>query len=149
VTVALFLMAASVGCYLLKLAGLSVPSGVIDAPRVQRVAVLLPVALLAALTVTGTFASGRHLVVDARAAGLAAAIVAIRFRAPFLLVVGLGLAQRHGCDDVAMCRRGDRSGRMHLGQDVLAGRIDVVRTAGVLLDRGDQMVEGLLVLDAK
>jgi hypothetical protein len=91
VTVPIALAVASVGCYLLKLAGLSVPAGVLDSQRLRRVAVLLPVALLAALTMTGTFASGRHLVIDARAAGLVAAGVALRLRAPFLLVVVLGV----------------------------------------------------------
>ena len=39
----------SFGCYALKLAGLSVPPRVLDDPRVQRIAELLPIALLAAL----------------------------------------------------------------------------------------------------
>jgi hypothetical protein len=56
---------------------------VLDGVRVQRVAVLLPVALLAALIATQTFGEG----VDARAAGLAAAVAAILLRAPFLVVV--------------------------------------------------------------
>lgn len=80
-------LAASVGCYLFKLAGLSVPRHLLEQPRAQRVAVLLPVALLAALAATQTFADGRDLAVDARAAGVAAALVAIRLRAPFLAVV--------------------------------------------------------------
>jgi hypothetical protein len=49
---------------------------------------LAPVALLAALTALQTFGHGAHgLVLDARAAGLAAAGVAVWRRAPFLLVV--------------------------------------------------------------
>jgi len=78
---------ASAGCYALKLAGLSLPRRVLDDPRAARVAATLPVALLAALIATNTFATGRHLSVDARAAGLAAAVVALRLRAPFLVVV--------------------------------------------------------------
>lgn len=39
----------ALGCYLLKLAGLFVPQRVLENERVQRIAVLLPVALLAAL----------------------------------------------------------------------------------------------------
>jgi hypothetical protein len=46
---------------------------------------LLPVALLAALVATQTFGEG----VDARAAGLAAAVLALLARAPFLVVVGV------------------------------------------------------------
>ncbi len=82
------ILAGSLGCYGLKLAGLSVPERALRNPRVQRVAALLPVALLATLIATQTFSTGRHLTVDARAAGLAAAIVAQVLRAPFLVVVG-------------------------------------------------------------
>jgi hypothetical protein len=49
---------------------------------------LLPVALLAALAAVQTVATGERLVVDARLAGGAAAIVALLLRAPFLVVVG-------------------------------------------------------------
>jgi uncharacterized membrane protein len=77
------ILIAAAGCYALKLAGLSVPQCVLDDARVQRVAVLLPVALLAALIATQTFAGG----IDARAAGLAAAVLALVLRAPFLVVV--------------------------------------------------------------
>jgi branched-subunit amino acid transport protein len=77
----------SAGAYLEKLAGLSVPTRLLDAPRVRRVALLLPIALLSALTAVQVFADGRTLVVDARAAGLAFAFVALLLRAPFLVVV--------------------------------------------------------------
>ncbi len=83
-------LAASLGCYALKLAGVSVPARVIERAGVRRVADLLPVALLSALIATQTFASGRHLVLDPRAAGLAAAAVAVSLRAPFLVVVATG-----------------------------------------------------------
>ena len=53
----------------------------------QRLIVLLPAALLSALVVVQTFASGRELVLDARAAGLAAAIVAVALRASVLVVL--------------------------------------------------------------
>ncbi|MFD9392002.1 AzlD domain-containing protein [Streptomyces sp. NPDC060000] len=79
--------ATAAGCYLVKLAGLLVPAGLLERPLVRRFAALLPVALLAALTAQQTFADGRALVLDARAAGLAAALVALLMRAPFLLVV--------------------------------------------------------------
>jgi uncharacterized membrane protein len=77
------ILLAAGGCYALKVAGLSVPQRVLDAPRVQRVALLLPVALLAALISVQTFGEG----LDARAAGLAAAVIALLLRAPFLVVV--------------------------------------------------------------
>ena len=43
------ILGAGAGCYLLKLAGLSVPSRVLDRPLVERIADLVPVALLSAL----------------------------------------------------------------------------------------------------
>jgi hypothetical protein len=82
------ILIAAGGCYALKLAGLSVPQRVLDGVRVQRVATLLPVALLAALIGVQTFGEG----VDARAAGLAAAVVALLARAPFLVVVAAAAA---------------------------------------------------------
>ena len=85
-------VAAAVGCYALKLAGLSVPARLLDHPVVQRVAELVPVALLAALVAVQTVASGQSLVADARLAGVAAAAVAVLLRAPFLLVVVLAVA---------------------------------------------------------
>ncbi|GAA2448102.1 AzlD domain-containing protein [Streptomyces macrosporus] len=82
----------AVGCYLVKLLGLSVPAGVLERPLVRRLAALLPVALLAALTAQQTFeGTGGTLVVDARAAGVAAAAVALVLRAPFLVVVAVAV----------------------------------------------------------
>ena len=82
------ILIAAGGCYALKLAGLSVPRRLLDGPRARRVALLLPVALLAALIATQTFAGG----LDARAAGLAAAALAVVMRAPFLVVVAAAAA---------------------------------------------------------
>jgi branched-subunit amino acid transport protein len=55
--------------------------------RVSSVVTLLGPALLAALVAIGTFGEGRSLVLDARAPGVLAAVVAIRLHAPVLLVV--------------------------------------------------------------
>jgi hypothetical protein len=77
------------GCFGLKLVGLSLPRRVIEQPLVKHIAELLPVALLTALIVTQTFTSGHRLQLDARAAGLVAAAIAVRFKAPFLVVVAL------------------------------------------------------------
>lgn len=81
------LLLAALGCYLLKLIGLSVPARVIERPVVERVADLIPVALLSALVAVQVFASGQELALDARALGLAAAVVLLVLRAPFLVVV--------------------------------------------------------------
>ena len=77
------------GCYLLKLLGLSVPAAVLEHPVVERVADLLPVALLAALVAVQVLADGPSLSPDARLVGLAVAVVALLLRAPFIVVVGL------------------------------------------------------------
>jgi hypothetical protein len=79
-------------CYLIKLAGLAVPQQVLEHPYVIRLGALLPVSLLAALVAVQTFATGESLTLDARAAGVAVAAVALILRAPFLLVVVLATA---------------------------------------------------------
>lgn len=81
------LLVACAGCYLLKLAGLSLPASVLDHPTVRRVADLIPVALLSALIAVQVFTSGQALTLDARVAGLGFAVVALLLRAPFLVVV--------------------------------------------------------------
>ena len=83
----------AVGCYLLKLAGMSLPRRVLDDPRVHRVGELLPVALLAALVAVQTFGRGQDVAVDGpRLAAVAAAALAVRLKAPFLLVVAVAAA---------------------------------------------------------
>ncbi|MEU7031726.1 AzlD domain-containing protein [Streptomyces sp. NPDC046275] len=84
------------GCYLVKLLGLLVPADTLERPLVRRLAALVPVALLAALTAQQTFSSQGALTVDARAAGLAAAALALLLRAPFLVVVGAAVAVTAG-----------------------------------------------------
>ena len=77
----------SIGAYLLKLTGYVIPARVLDNPRLRRLTALLPIALLAALVGVQTFSTGTELQIDARLAGLAAAIIALVLRAPFLVVV--------------------------------------------------------------
>ena len=86
------LVVASLACYGLKLAGLSLPEAWLRDRRIQRTVPLVPVALLAALVAIQTFSTGRHLVLDVRAASLVVAIVAVALRAPFLVVVIAGAA---------------------------------------------------------
>jgi len=81
-------LATAAGCYALKLAGLTVPERLLRNARVRRFAELVPVALLAALVAVQAGARGSGLVFDpARLAGLAAAVVALILRAPFLVVI--------------------------------------------------------------
>jgi hypothetical protein len=56
-------------------------------PRATAVVMLLAPAILAALVVTETFATGRSLAIDERAAGLVAAAAAIWLRASLPVVV--------------------------------------------------------------
>ena len=81
------ILLACAGCYVLKLAGLSLPERVLSHPTVERVADLIPVALLSALVAVQVFSTGPELVLDARALGLAFAVVALLLRMPFLVVV--------------------------------------------------------------
>ena len=64
--------------------------------RVRVLVGLLAPALLAALVVTATLASDRHVVVDARLAGVAAAAVSLRLRAPILVAVAVAAAVTAG-----------------------------------------------------
>jgi len=85
-------LAASLGCYGLKLAGVSLPESVLNHPRVQRTAGLLPVAMLTALVVTDLFdANGRYTADWPTLAGIGAGAIALRFgRSPvivFLLAI--------------------------------------------------------------
>ena len=81
------IVAVALGGYALKASGYFIPERVLERPRVMRIALLTPVALLAALTAVQVFGDGQGLVVDARAAGLVFAVVALMLRAPFLVVV--------------------------------------------------------------
>jgi uncharacterized membrane protein len=75
----------------LKLAGYLVPAHLLEEPRVRRITAALPIALLAALVATQAFTgTGGALVLDARAAAVVVAVIALLLRAPFLLVVVLG-----------------------------------------------------------
>jgi branched-subunit amino acid transport protein len=88
----LVILGTAAGCYVVKLAGLSVPARVLEHPVVERVADLLPVAMLAALIGVQVLADGQELVVDARLLGLGAAVVALLLRAPFIVVVAVAAA---------------------------------------------------------
>jgi branched-subunit amino acid transport protein len=78
---------AAVGCYLLKLAGVSLPESILNHPKVQRVAQLLPIAMLSALVAVELFDGGGHYVLDWRIlAGVAAGVVALLLRRGFLVV---------------------------------------------------------------
>jgi len=82
----------ALGTYLLKAAGPLLLGGRRLPERVEHLAARLPAALLAALVVVSTVAGDRALVADARLAGVVAAGVALRLRAPFVVVVAVAVA---------------------------------------------------------
>ncbi|PZR55400.1 AzlD domain-containing protein [Xylanimonas oleitrophica] len=82
-------LAASLACFALKLAGHLVPEHWLADERVSRLTGLVTVALLTSLVVVQTVGDGRGLTVDARLPALAVAAVALALRAPFVLVVVL------------------------------------------------------------
>jgi branched-subunit amino acid transport protein len=86
---------SAVGCYLLKLAGLSLPQSALNHPAVQRTASLLPVAMLSALVAVQLFdTDGRYTVDWPALAGVGAATVALLLKQGFLVVfiVAIGVA---------------------------------------------------------
>ncbi|MDN5599070.1 MAG: AzlD domain-containing protein [Brachybacterium sp.] len=80
-------IAASVLSFAQKWVGYQAPPDVLERPRVSRITALLPIALLGALVATQTATSGNEILLDARLAGLGAAVVLLVLRAPFLVVV--------------------------------------------------------------
>jgi hypothetical protein len=81
------LLLACALAYVAKVAGHVVPGSWLEHPVAARISALLPVALLAGLVAVQTVTTSGRLVLDARVAGLAAAVVALLLRAPFIVVV--------------------------------------------------------------
>jgi hypothetical protein len=81
------LLATSALCFAIKLLGHVVPQAWLANARLQRINALVPISLLGALVVVQTFVVKTHVVLDHRAAGLAAAFAALLARAPFPVVV--------------------------------------------------------------
>lgn len=84
----MFLLAA--GAYACKALGLVVVGARTLPPPLQRCLTLIPAALITALVVKDTVSVGQALVVDARLAGVTAAIVATWRRAPLVVVIVVG-----------------------------------------------------------
>jgi branched-subunit amino acid transport protein len=89
----LAIMIAAVGCYLLKLAGVSLPESILNHPKVQRVAQLLPIAMLAALVAVELFDGGGSYSLDWRTlVGVAAGVIALLLRRGFLVVFVIAIS---------------------------------------------------------
>lgn len=89
------MIALVAGSYGLKALGVSNLGGRFE-HRLGPAVTLLPAALFAALVVIMTFEDTGTLTLDARAAGVAAAAVAVWRRAPLVLVVAVAMAVTAG-----------------------------------------------------
>ena len=87
-----WVLVASLACCATKLAGLLVPRRLLDDERTVLTMAGMTVGVLVGLIGVSTFATGSTVTIDARVASLVVAVVALRLRAPFLLVVVLGAA---------------------------------------------------------
>lgn len=85
-------LALAAGAYACKVVGLVVVGDRTLPAVVQRCLALIPAALISALVVKDTLSVGQELVVDARAAGVAAAVLASWRRAPLVVVIVVGAA---------------------------------------------------------
>lgn len=73
--------------FVTKYLGHLVPESLVDGRRRSRIIGLLPVALLAGLVVTQTVGGDERIVLDARLAAVALAVVLLWLRANFVIVV--------------------------------------------------------------
>jgi len=78
--------------YGLKVLGFVVVGSRTMPPVLERCLALIPASLLAALVAKDTFTSAQELVLDARAVGLAVAIVSVWRKSPFIVVVVAAMA---------------------------------------------------------
>lgn len=83
-------LALAAAAYGFKLLGLVVLGSRRLPTPLDRCLALVPAALLTALIVKDTFSTGHDLVVDARTAGVAAAVAATWRRLPIIVVILLG-----------------------------------------------------------
>lgn len=81
------IIATSFIAFMLKYLGQAVPAAWLENARIQKFALYLPTALLAALVAVQTLGSEKNLVFDARSIGVLVAGVALFFKAPFPVVV--------------------------------------------------------------
>ena len=83
-------LGAGLLAYAIKLTGHLVPQKLLERPLVRASAALFPVALLSALLGIQTLTSHGRVHLDARIPAMAAAVIALRLRWPFIAVVAVG-----------------------------------------------------------
>ena len=86
-TLWLGVIGTSVIAYALKFSGHSVPEKFLSHPLIKRINLLIPIALLSALVAVQSVTIKCAIFIDHRLVGLAAAIIALIFKAPFPVVV--------------------------------------------------------------
>jgi branched-subunit amino acid transport protein len=86
----IFILAAT--AYGFKVLGLVLVGDRELPPMLDRCLALIPAALIAALVVKDTFSVGQHLQIDARVAGVGAAVIAAWRKAPLIAVILIGAA---------------------------------------------------------
>jgi uncharacterized membrane protein len=82
----------AIGAYAFKFAGLVIIGSRTLPARFERCLALIPAAVISALVVKDTLTAGQEIVIDARAAGIAAAVLAAWRRLPLIVVIVLGAA---------------------------------------------------------
>lgn len=84
------IIALAVGAYAFKFTGLVVLGGRTLPAPFERCLALIPAAVISALIVKDTVTQGREIVLDARAAGIAVAVLLAWRRAPLIVVIVAG-----------------------------------------------------------
>ena len=97
-SVTAWIVLACVIAFLTKLVGYLLPRAWFEREGFQKVSASLTIGLLAGLVAVNTVTDGQQVVLDSRVLALAAAAVALYFKAPYLVVVLVGaLAAALGC----------------------------------------------------
>ena len=82
----------TLGAYGFKVTGLVFLGGRSLPPMFERCLALIPAAVVTALVMKDRFTQGQELVLDARALGIAVAVIAAWRKAPLIVVIVLGAA---------------------------------------------------------
>ena len=82
----------AIGAYAFKVTGLIILGGRSLPPVFERCLGLIPAAIITALVMKDTFTVGQDLTLDARALGIAVAVIVAWKRAPLIVVIVLGAA---------------------------------------------------------
>lgn len=78
--------------FLTKFVGYLLPESLMENRRVMSTLGAMTIGLLAALIAINAVTQGQNLVLDSRLLALVVAVIALRLKAPFILVVVLGAA---------------------------------------------------------